>query len=494
MADADQSYVDEPGKRVPVAYEADVVVAGAGIAGTIAAIAAGRHGAKTIIVDRFGQIGGNMGPGMFAGGSLHFALKNQSDADDTELLNRTGMGSIADEFHRRVIFGRPNADRITPEVRRQLEQTHHNVSGYTMGSGGGSPGYLVDSQISSAVALEMMDEAGVETLMSVYVSDPIMVGHRVCGLFVETISGRWALRSKIVIDATGQADVAMRAGAPVLQQMVPNMGLWYSLGGVDWDRYEQFCSENEQANEDDLAWARRTLPGARSEADPAAGDNHLLPLIRKAWEANEFKYKRQVGTGIIHIAIRRITDGMAGGRTGTAGEIDVADAKIYSQMEREHRGHIYQWARFLRKYVPGFEDSYILVVAPFLGSRGGRYMDGVHTASREDMETERQFDDVLYEYNDRRSQKNCDVPYRTLVPQRIDGLLACGRSSVPYGPNFRMRSNMLMNGQAAGIAASLCVNENVEPRDLDVRKLQKILVDLDCPVAEDERLVGLGLK
>ena len=116
MADADQSYVDEPGKRVPVAYEADVVVAGAGIAGTIAAIAAGRHGAKTIIVDRFGQIGGNMGPGMFAGGSLHFALKNQSDADDTELLNRTGMGSIADEFHRRVIFSRPNADRITPEV------------------------------------------------------------------------------------------------------------------------------------------------------------------------------------------------------------------------------------------------------------------------------------------------------------------------------------------------------------------------------------------
>ena len=487
--------VTEPAKQVPVAYDVDVVVAGSGIAGTIAAIAAGRYGARTIIVDRFGQLGGNMGPGMFAGGSLHLALINEGDPDDVELVNRIGMGGIPEEFHRRVIFARPNAQQLTDERRRELERKHYNVSGMRLGSGGGLPGYFVDSQVSAHIALEMLDEAGVETFLSVYASDPIIDSGRVRGLFVETISGRLAIRAKIVIDGTGQADVIMRAGAPVLQRMAPNMGLWYSLGAVDWPKYEQFSKDHSQANANDLEWARQTLQDQVSEADAMGSVPHLLPFLRKAWESGEFQYLRRVGSAAIRVAIRNIAQGqgMAGGRTGTVGDIDIGDAKVYSLMEREHRGQIYRWARFLRKYVPGFEDSYILVMAPFLGARGGRYMDAMRGASREDLEAEQRFDDVIYEYNDRRSQKNCDVPYRTLVAKGIDGLMACGRSSMPYGPNFRARYSMLLSGQAAGIAAALCVKEGIEPRDLDVRKLQKILVGLGSPVATEERLEELGL-
>ena len=133
-------YVEDPARKVPVLYDVDVVVAGAGTAAIIAAIAAGRYGAKTLLIDRFGQVGGNIGPGMWCGGSLHLALVNQADPDDEELVNRKGMGGIPEEFHRRVVFGRPNADEIPDEVRRKLEEKHLNVAGYRPAPAEGCPG------------------------------------------------------------------------------------------------------------------------------------------------------------------------------------------------------------------------------------------------------------------------------------------------------------------------------------------------------------------
>ena len=487
--------VEEPAKRVPVLYDVDVAIAGSGTAAVIAAIAAGRYGAKTVVIDRFGQVGGNIGPGMWSGGSLHLALINQGDPDHEELLNRKGMGGIPEEFHRRVILGRPNADAIADEVRRELEAKHLNVAGYQAGAGGGLPGYFVDSHVCSHVALEMMEEAGVELVLSAYAADPIMDGNRVTGLFVETKSGRVAVKAKVVIDGTGQAEVAMRAGAPVRKVKAPNLGLWYAMGGVDWEQYQRFADANAEASEEDLAWSRENLAASRTEADPFPDMHHMLPYLRKAWEAGEFEFRRKVGEGSIHIGLGNLGDGMAGGRTGTAGAFDFSETQVVTQMELEHREHCYRFARFLRTYIPGFENVYLMVCSPFLGARGGRSIDAVYPISMEDLEAERQFDDVIYIYNDRRSQKNCDVPYRALVPREIDGLLATGRSAMPYGPNFRARCNMLLNGQAAGVAAALCVRDEIQPRDLDARRLQKILVqELDCPLAEEERLGEMGLK
>ena len=488
-------YVEEPAKKVPMLYDVDVAVVGSGMASIIAAIAAGRYGATTLLIDRFGQLGGNIGPGMWCGGSLHLALINQSDSDDEELINRKGMGGIAEEFHRRVIFSRPNAEEMTDEIRRALEEKHLNVGKYRAGAGGGLPGYFVDSNVCSHVALEMMDEAGVALLLSAYGADPIMEGSTVNGLFVETKSGRLAVKAKIVIDGTGQAEVAMRAGAPVKKVMAPNLGLWYAMGGVDWDRYEGFAEAHQEASEKDLEWSRKHLAVAETEADPFPNQHHMLPYLRKAWEAGEFEFRRKLGKGSIHISLRYIGQGMAGGRTGTAGEFDFSEAKVVTQMEREHREHCYKFARFLRKYIPGFKDSYLMICSPFLGARGGRHIDAVYPISRDDVMAERQFTDVIYIYNDGRSQKNCDVPYRALIPKKVDGLIATGRSAMPYGPNFRARCNMLLNGQAAGVAAALCVKDRVPPRDLDVKKLQKVLVhELDCPLAEEERLRELGLR
>jgi len=496
--DLSAASVEAPARKIPVAYEVDIVVAGSGISGSIAAIAAARQGAKVLVVDRFGQIGGNIGPGMWGGGTLHLAIRSSAGPEDEDAyVTRVGMGGLPEEFHRRVIFARPDAEQITDEIRRKLEAKHYNVGGYRMGGGGGPPvpGYVIDSQVCSHVLLEMMDEAGVEALLSAYIADPILDGRKVTGLFVETKSGRLALKAKIVIDATGEADVCARAGASVINQKWCNLGTWFAIGGVDGEKYTAFRDTHGEADEDDLQWSRETLSPQTNEADPFPKLHHVLSFLRKAWQAGEFQFIRTVGDCRVTLNLHdhKFPGGISGGRTGTVGEIDFSDARGVTLMEREHREQVYKYARFLRKYVPGFENSYLLLIAPYLNARGGRHLDGVRRVTIEDLRAERTFDDVLFVYHDDKVKKRCDVPYRSLVPKAIDGLLAAGRASHPYGPNFRARCNVLMNGQAAGVAAALCVADGVEPRDLDVKKLQKALLKLQSPMGEDDRLQELGL-
>jgi len=345
-----QARVAEPGKEVPVHCDVDVAVVGGGISGTMAAIAAARHRARTIVIDRFGQVGGNIGPGMFAGGTLHLALKDVSAPNDVALINRMGMGGIPEEFHRRVIFSRPNADRIPDDIREELERKHLNVGPYRMGSGAGLPGYFVDSLVASHVALEMFQESGVETLLSVYAGDPIMEGTKVRGIFVETKSGRLAVRARVVVDATGEADVAFRAGAPVLVIMAPSIGLYYSLGGVDWAEYERFCEANPTASEDDVQWAKEYHAFEATEADPYPSLQPILSFLRKASESGEFQYFRRVGKGAIRATQLKLTRDLAEGRTGMLGEVDFSDAAQVSLMECEHRKYVFQYASFFRKW------------------------------------------------------------------------------------------------------------------------------------------------
>ena len=492
----EQMHVEAPAQEVPVLYDVDVVVAGAGIAGSIAAIAAGRQGARTLVIDRFGQLGGNIGPGMFGGGSLHLALsRNEAGADDEQLINVMGMGGIPEEFHRRVIFARPNADQMTDAIRKELEDRHFNVPEYRMGAGAGLPGYLVDSYTCSHVLLAMMQEAGVEMLLSAYVGDPIMEGNRVAGLFVETKSGRVAVKAKVVVDGTSEADVCFRAGAPVATVGNPNLGTYYVLKNVDIDRYRQWADARPDPDDEDLRWSRQHLTMEESEADPMPHLHHMLPQVRQAWETGEFEIVRRVGDCEITITRKdnRLWDGMMGGRTGTRGTVDFSDARMVTVMEREHREQIVKYARFLRKYIPGFENCYLLLIAPYLNARGGRYLDSVYPVSGDDVSAGRTFDDVIYRFHCGRAQNTTDIPYRTLVPKRIDGLLACGTSSMRYGPNFRVRYSMLLNGQAAGIAAGMCALDNVQPRDLEVRRLQRALVALNCPLGDDARRRELGL-
>ena len=256
--------------------EFDIIVAGAGVAGVFAAIAAGRRGARTLLIDRFGAPGGNIGPGMIAGGSL-------SGWPIRHMFNGPFFG-IPREFMER--HGAEGGGSVPP-----FRESH----------------YLRDSQIASYVALTMLREAGVQFLLSTYVSDPIIEGDRVGGLYMENKSGRTAAKGKVVIDATGEADVSRRAGAPVIRPEASyndidahaptGMGLYFVIGGVDWDAYEGF-KMGFSGGRDDLRWSKEVI----GEGTPA----HLAAPMRRAWEGGQFRVRRDLG-GLGELAFARIT-------------------------------------------------------------------------------------------------------------------------------------------------------------------------------------------
>jgi len=473
--------VIEDRKEVPVAGEFDVIVAGGGIAGTIAAIASARMGARTVIVDRLGRLGGNMGPGMWAGGSLHLALTPDSGDNEDALINRVGMGGIPEEFVKRAL-----AYRMGEEELSEDEKLHFNLPGRRFGSD-----YFVDSQVASYLAARMMEEEGVEVMLSTYIGDPVLEDGRVKGVFIENKSGRHALLSGVTVDATGDADIARRAGLETnWSGGNPGIGLFYAVGNVDWDLF----TSSGGTSDSDREWAKDVLD---AELGYPAGDlSGMIPYARRAWEGGGFRIVQRIDDfgRIITRSLSMNRHGIVKSRAETSGTIDPGDSRQVSRLEIRVREYIFELVEFLRAEVPGFSECYLLSTSPFLGARGGRWIDAEYPISGEDVRKGSRFDDVLYLYFDRRVQTATDIPYRALVPRGVDGLLAAGRSAVPRGPNFRARYSMMLMGQAAGIAAGFCALRGVEPRDLDHRLVQAKILEWGSTFGDEGRLRELGFS
>ena len=228
----------EPQREIPVIREVDVLIAGGGIAGCFAAITAARSGVRTLLIERFGALGGNMGPGLIQGGSLIYF---QSISGGPPNLTREFWGRME------ILRG----EKVVSNSR--------------------------EASAASYAITKMLLEAGGEVVLSARASDPIVEGKTVTGLLVETKSGRRAIRAKVVIDATGEADLPARAGAPMFHPGEPvsdeiahaikklkpefpnwgsaedgrfrgttNMGCGFQIAGIDWAR----ALAHEQAGND----------------------------------------------------------------------------------------------------------------------------------------------------------------------------------------------------------------------------------------------------
>ena len=174
-----------------------------------------------------------------------------------------------------------------------------------------------------------------------------------------------------------------------------------------------------------------------------------------------------------------------------------------SKLEAKLRMSTFEFAHFYKQYVPGFENSYLQQIAPFLGARGGPCIDGEYTLTMDDCRAARRFDDVVYLYGEFRAlrhtceQGECrwtDMPYRVMLPKKIDGLIAVGRSASGK-PDTLLRNRMAVKhmGQAGGTAAALSTEKNITPKELDVKDLQRALLDSGFYLGKLSRLKELGL-
>jgi len=480
-------------KSVPVVCQVDVLVVGSGIAGSTAAVTAAREGARTMVVDRFGYPGGNMGPGLIAGAP---------NLELPESMAKTGLPGIPGEL-----------------VRRCEKYCHAQLLNH----------YFRDSQVISYVWLKMMQESGVELMFNTYATDPIMEGDKVTGLLVENKSGTQAIKAKVVIDATGDADVAFRAGAPVDNgSSLFHAGVYFAIGNVNVEKYEKEAVQKELEVED-LNWAQN-ITGKRLE--------HLKPLIpyyKKAWESGEYKFIRRIdnrwnilcdhgifrsisGVQYVPDPLRRGKYNILGALVGVRGPTDKQNvetsgsASVMNKLEVSSRIYIFETAQFLRKYVPGFEESYLHFVAPYFHARGGRSIVSEYSLTMKDVEEERRQDDVVF-IADKHSfpggfdrivtgdevygyipERTFDFPYRQLLPKKIKGLLAAGRSAIIQPPVTRVRWMVFLMGQAAGAAAALSAKKGLMPRELNVKGLQSLLYhNYQVPFGDKERLRELGI-
>ena len=439
----------EPEKKIPVVYEVDVAVTGAGCAGVFAALAAARSGADTVLIDRFNVPGGMLGPGWRPPGGRLKAVST------TEKMPEANVG-LPLEFVKRL------------EALGFAEE----------GSGIYVPkNWMTESMATSYLLLKVLKEAKVKLLLSTWASDPMLEEGTVKGVLIENKSGRGAVKAKVTIDATGEADLARRAGAPIIYPELgyhemdvhapTRIGNQYAVLGVDWKKYETYLSEN------------KIDP---FEKDPDDPDPVSVPPPR--WQFDGIAF------------------GMAGRKPTHTPGVNAGDGLHISELDAAFHINIFEKVEYWKKHVPGFENAALLAASPFLGARGGPCIEGEYVMTMDDVLAGRQFPDnlCLFQFRyprpdgTRPDSKLTEFPYRCMIPKTLEGILCVGRSasSIP-DTLLRGRGMVSIMGQAAGTAAAMAVRQKVALRKLDIKPVQKILVEAGLYLGEPERLKELGL-
>jgi FAD dependent oxidoreductase len=457
--------VAEPAREIPVAHTTDVLVVGGGIAGVMAAIASGRSGAPTLLVERFGSLGG------------------------------TGTAAMMNLFYVPYAASRG----LVRELFDRL-----------IARGGAIPGEFVvyDPELYKITALEMLAEAGAGVLLHTLVSDVVMDGTLLRGIVVENKSGRQAILGRVTIDASGDADVAARAGAPYIKgreedgKMRP-MTLIFRMGGVDVPRLVEYV----RAHPDDFS------------PDPLQCmldlDHSMIRVFGFFRRVEEAKAAGELWSECYYFRVESVMPerGVLTVNATRVYDVDGTNAADVSRAEIEARHQMVQLAAFARKYIPGFEHAFILDSASTIGVRETRRIRGEYVMTEDDILAGRRYDDVVgvdaNQQNPRQQGGHppdgreggpqdvearqliarmfvYEIPYRCLVPAGIDGLLVAGRClSVDHHADVytRNQGTAMASGVAAGVAAALAARTDVPPRRVDVGAVQGALrrfgADLD---------------
>ena len=440
-------HVTEPAREVPLFGSFDVVVLGGGPAGIAAAAMAARVGAQVLLVERYGFLGGMgtaAGVTNFCGlhANVHGTIRQVVHGIADDLLKRMRALDGLNEPH--LIFGKIHAQAY-------------------------------DMSAFKCAADALLVDAGVDLLFHALAAGVARADDgRIETLFVETKSGRFAIRGRVFIDCSGDGEIAHRAGVPMEKGdkhgnlLYPT--LMFRVGNVDAERAAD-------------AW--RTIPQLMDAAE-ASGDFHFPrrgAIVRPQKHPYEWR---------VNVTQLRNPDGSA---------TDGTDARSLSAGELEGRRQIVDYLRFLRARVPGFEAAYALDIAPQLGIRETRRLIGEYRLRGEDVLTCASFDDAIgvngwplekHVAGDvewgwppiPQSRGYSQLPYRMLLPRRAtaggaDNLLLAGRcASMTHDGHSaaRVSGACFAMGQAAGAAAALALQAGCSVHELPVDTLQRRLV------------------
>lgn len=416
-------YYREPAKDIPIKEEVQVLVVGGGPAGFSAAINAARQGVKTMLIEQTGAVGGMATTGLMShwtgntrGGFYEEILERSRDCNDWRIIN--------------------------PEKLK-------------------------------TVMLNMLREENVVLQLYTFACDVIMEENRIVGIITESKSGREAIMAQIVIDASGDGDIAAKAGVPYTKgresdgKMQP-LTLMFKVGGVDTERAV-------------------FIGGFEDTCQVPAGDLQTLAKQHLPHPAGHVLLYRSSLPGVVSCNMTNCID-----KDGTKVE-DLTEAEYVCRNQLE------PIVEFLKKYVPGYEKCYLLSSGSAIGVRETRHFHGEYTLTEEDILNARVFDDWVvtkahfnFDIHNLSGSgldetgmqkkfpqpKGYTIPYRCFVPKKVDNLLLAGRNisgTHKAHSNFRAMPICANMGQAVGNAAALCVKQGVSPRQLNVAELQEVL-------------------
>ena len=475
--------VAEPGRQIPVLAECDVVVAGAGVSGCAAAVSAARAGAKVVLLERNGILGG------VATASLMGNIFNGFVIRSGEIVLRGFAGELTDRL---IACGGASAHAKHPEI----------------------PGFTFDCEAMKRVLIEMCEEAGVRTLTHAVAARPIMEEDRVAGCFIEGKSGRQAVLAANTVDCTGEADLIYQAGGEIMETFNGSASTLFEMAPVDVDAFVNFIEAEGENFPKGMDWVR---DGGQIVANwRERGVLFMPPGGGRRWEF----VQQYVRSGEFKTADGEAFDldalGMYGfrGMHGPAGAQGVyvnsnfrrpgLDAAGLAAYELQAQRLCWKVGEFLRRRMPGFAKAGVVNVGSAVGYRASRKIQGRAKMLKAWMaaaEPVRHADAVgrllaalpvphteAWKVREFRSNHTTDVPFGIMVPQGVSGIL-CGSGKSVCQEEFVLRSmpKCMAIGQAAGVAAAVASRRGSAAEDVDVGEVQAALRRQDVDVDGESR-------
>ena len=429
--------VREAARDTPVFAEVDVLVVGGGPAGTAAAIAAGRMGARVMLLERYNHLGG------LSTGGLVIWIDRMSDWSGRQVI-RGIAHDLMDQLPKDAIQGPPreawgSKDAATAAYWAQRTAAYHGIVTW-------SP--TIDPEALKTLSMRLVREQKVDLVLHAWVVAPILEGNVMRGAIFESKEGRQAVLAKVVVDTTGDADLLARSGAPFESDIDEGdihhcINTAFLLAGVDMDRFIAFRTGDRQGYSDFLARGRAAL---------------------KYFEKPFVSWRNDVAL-------------FMGPRLSGYSAVDVDDLTAVEIRSRQLTvGHL----EFYRANCPGFSGAYLMLGGPQIGVRHSRRLQGVAKVVRAQWEGGQAFaDEIGVSTSLSPKFPSISVPYGALLPTTLDGVIGAGRHIACDATShsfLREVPQCWMTGQAAGVAAALSAATGKRPRDVDAGDIQRELL------------------